>query len=128
MEFLNECALLIDDDEIACYLQKTLMEELKIAKRIECFSSGIDAIAFLQTNIPSLIFVDMKLPEMDGIEIIESIRALPYGNRIRIIGLSNYFTNNDIVQLQILGVSAMVEKPLTEEKLQSIFYTKSTSE
>ena len=73
--------LLIDDDEITCFLEKSLLEDLEVAEEIVCIDGGHEALEYIQECLrsgssPSLIFLDINMPGMDGFEFLERLDSL----------------------------------------------------
>jgi signal transduction histidine kinase/CheY-like chemotaxis protein len=84
--------------------------------------SGKDAIKLLleagKTSAPfSRAIIDMKMPEMNGIELIEEIRRLKIDSGLSIIMLTSMVVDKDISELNALGVSARLSKPIRRSEL-----------
>jgi two-component system, sensor histidine kinase and response regulator len=83
---------------------------------------GKDAIKLLldagKANSPfSRAIIDMKMPEMNGIELIEEIRRLKVDAGLSIIMLTSMMVDKDIAELKALGVSARLSKPIRRSEL-----------
>ena len=61
-----------DDDNIRDLIKYTVKEA---GFNIECFSNGKDMLEALKNNIPSLILLDIMLPDMEGTDILKIIRT-----------------------------------------------------
>lgn len=70
-------AIAIDDEPIALEVVKNLIEEVPFVYLAGSFTKAIDAITFLQENAIDLIFLDIKMPGLSGIEFIKSITNPP---------------------------------------------------
>ena len=70
-------AIAIDDEPIALEVVKNLIEEVPFVDFAGSFTRAIDAITFLQENAIDLIFLDIKMPGLSGIEFIKSITNPP---------------------------------------------------
>ena len=57
--------LIVDDDSINCVLAKHALAQ---NYHVNTVNSGKDALAFLETEMPDLILMDIEMPEMDGKE------------------------------------------------------------
>ena len=62
----REHILVVDDDAMNLHIAKKILEESFI---VTCVSSGIEALTFLQKEIPNLILLDLHMPQMDGFEV-----------------------------------------------------------
>ena len=86
--------LLIDDDEITCYLNKVLLEGMLIAEVIDCVHNGSEGLKYIhhhcveraieQQAAPDLIFLDNKMPIMDGFEFLEVLEEIEEVDRSRL--------------------------------------------
>jgi len=70
-------AIAIDDEPFALEVVKNLMEEVPFVELVESFSKAIDTITFLQENTIDIIFLDIKMPGLSGIEFIRSLSNPP---------------------------------------------------
>lgn len=70
-------AIAIDDEPFALEVVKNLLEEIPFIQLAACFTKAIEAISFLQENDIQLIFLDIKMPGLSGIEFIRSLPKPP---------------------------------------------------
>jgi DNA-binding LytR/AlgR family response regulator len=70
-------AIAIDDEPLALEVVKNLLEEIPFIQLTGCFTKAINAITFLQENAVDLIFLDIKMPGLSGIEFIKSLPNPP---------------------------------------------------
>jgi DNA-binding NtrC family response regulator len=107
--------LVIDDEPIvrkSC--EKTLIPE---GYEVHLASSGSEGLALLEKESFSLILLDLKMPDMDGIEVLKKIKKqLP---DIRVIMITGYSTVETAVQALRLGAYNHIEKPFTPNTLLS---------
>lgn len=106
--------LVIDDEEdIRITLQGILEDE---GYRTISFETGEQAIEFIKSNEePEVVFLDIWLPEMDGIEVLKVLKnKIPHTPIIMISGHGNIET---AVQTIKLGAFDFIEKPLSLEKI-----------
>jgi CheY-like chemotaxis protein len=121
--------LLIDDDEDSSYLHKRLIENLGVAARVHTCNSGQAALDFIQLNFlkgpehagmfPALLFVDIKMPEMDGFEFLKRFEELPEVPKegIRIFLLTSFNHPADLEEAKKFNIDGIINKPLTGEKM-----------
>ena len=68
---------LVDDDNVASYIAKNVIEKTHLAEKIKIFNNGKEAIDFLLANasqpssLPEIILLDLNMPVMDGFEFLE---------------------------------------------------------
>lgn len=70
-------AIAIDDEPYALEVVKNLLEEIPFIQLAACFTKAVEAIGFLQENEIQLIFLDIKMPGLSGIELIRSLPKPP---------------------------------------------------
>jgi DNA-binding LytR/AlgR family response regulator len=70
-------AIAIDDEPFALEVVKNLLEEIPFVQLAACFTKAVEAIGFLQENEIQLIFLDIKMPGLSGIEFIRSLPKPP---------------------------------------------------
>ncbi|WP_159951024.1 LytR/AlgR family response regulator transcription factor [Polaribacter septentrionalilitoris] len=69
--------IIIDDEKMARVILKTLCNQVKSLNIIEEFSSAIQAIKFLNETTVDLIFLDIHMPDFNGLDFIRSLKSPP---------------------------------------------------
>jgi len=115
--------LLVDDDAAANYLSKELLEQLHTAKEIEIADNGLSAFEMIkQKNCADIIFLDIKMPGMDGFDFLEAfkIMGLPAKEKehVNIIVVTSSDNQQDIDKARVMGASHYLTKPLSAESLK----------
>lgn len=119
-------ALLIEDDKVCLLSQKLLLENNGV--RVDAASSAKEGIDLLnqkefEGNLKpyDVILVDIKLPDFDGDHIAEVIKKTTDEEvDIPIVAITAYTEDLDQEELKHKGISAIIEKPLTQAKIQTI--------
>ena len=112
-------ALVVDDDEI--FLQTAQYTFDSLDARLEVASSGSQALQMVEARHSrnddySVIIVDWKMPEMDGIEVVRRARAL-VGDQVPIILISAYDWSDIEESAREAGTDGFISKPLFKSTL-----------
>lgn len=103
--------LVVDDDAST----RTLLELILSSggHEITLLNDGREALAYLKTNTPDLIVIDVNMPVLDGIEVCSRIKKLPRFKKISVIVLTSMNDAETRVRAIDAGASEIVYKPLT---------------
>ena len=110
---MNKTILIVDDEESICQtLAGILVDE---GYETIAAASGEEALRVVEEEMPSLVLLDIWLPGMDGIEVLNAIKA---GHpQIQVIMMSGHGTIETAVKATKLGAFDFIEKPLSLEKV-----------
>jgi PAS domain S-box-containing protein len=108
-----------DDNADAAQSLCLLLEELG-SHEVRTASTGREAIGLTQKFAPALIFMDVGMPNLDGIEATRLIREGPGGQQIVIVALTGWGQPRDREQTRLAGVDRHVVKPISPEDLAEI--------
>jgi len=116
--------LVVDDSRIMRNIVKNTFATLKIP----CFyleaEDGNKAFQMLETNKVSLVFLDWNMPEMDGMEFLKKVRAMPDYKELPIIMVTSESARYNVVEALQNGATDYIVKPVREkvfmEKLSEI--------
>jgi len=118
--------LVADDDADDLFLLQRAFEKANIRVSMTCVRDGDEAIEFLQaataegSSMPELFFLDLKMPRMDGFEVLEWVRGQPGLKRLPILVLSSSDEPEDINRAYDLGANSYLVKPFGTEYLGDI--------
>ena len=113
--------LLAEDDSKDVELTLSALAEYNLANEIVVARDGVEALDYLYRRgifagrpegNPVVILLDLKMPKLDGIEVIKQIKADPQLSLIPIVILTSSREVRDLEQAYALGVNAYVVKPV----------------
>ena len=113
--------LLAEDNPKDVELTLEAMAENNLANNIFVVKDGVEALEFLhcegkykqrKEGNPALILLDIKMPRMDGIEVLRQIRSDASLKRIPVVVLTSSREEKDLFNTYELGVNAYVLKPV----------------
>ncbi|HOM64803.1 MAG TPA: response regulator [Ignavibacteriales bacterium] len=116
--------LIVDNDKITRLIISRLLKK-KLTDDILEAENGLDALEIIEKNKPELIFLDLSMPLMDGIETLEIIRSIDKFKNIPVIILSSNKDREKIAKLLELGISDYIVKPIdltkAYQKISNLF-------
>ncbi|TLF47094.1 response regulator [Maribacter aurantiacus] len=116
---------LADDDSDDRAFFSDALGEIPIATTIEEFSNGVDLMSFLlnsEHQKPDAIFLDLKMPMMDGFECLADIRDLESFSNIPVIIYSTSFHEKDVERLKKMGATLYLKKPSSFNQLKTLLH------
>jgi CheY-like chemotaxis protein len=107
--------LVVDDEpQVAWVLRFSLEHE---GYRTYTASNGIEALEELEKHHPSVMVLDLMMPEMDGWAVLKEMNKLPIDERPRVVIVSALTGPEDKAKATDLGADAFVPKPFDVERL-----------
>jgi CheY-like chemotaxis protein len=110
--------LVVDDNVDAGIVLGMLLETG--GHRAEVVHSGRDAVEKAGNCLPDIIFLDLGMPEMDGIETARHLRALPGGDRVFLVALTGWGQEKDRQRTREAGFDAHLVKPVDNTALREV--------
>jgi CheY-like chemotaxis protein len=110
--------LLVDDDEMNCFFGSKLLKTLGV--QVETAESGKDALNSIQTQPFDLVFMDVRMPEMDGYETTRRIRADGNFSNLPVIALTAHAITGERERCLAAGMNDYLTKPFEIEQLQKV--------
>lgn len=113
--------LLVEDNPQDVELTIEALKEFKLANNIISVNDGVEAMDYLcydgkfktrPKGNPAVILLDIKMPRMDGIEVLEAIRKDEKLRTIPVVMLTSSREDPDLKMCYALGVNAYVVKPV----------------
>lgn len=87
---------------------------------LEMFASANDALQYLDTHQPDLLFLDIIMPEKDGLTFLQELRRLPLHEDTPTVVISSKDYAQDRVAAKELGVVEFVAKPMSTKVIEEL--------
>jgi CheY-like chemotaxis protein len=109
--------LLVEDNPHDVALTERALEKNRIANELVVASDGERALALIhravaEDRLPAVVLLDLKLPKVDGIEVLRVLRGTASMRRIPVVVLTSSDEEKDLVKSYDLGVNSYVRKPV----------------
>jgi len=113
--------LLVEDDPKDVELTLKAFEESNLANEVETVGDGAEALDFLfsrgkfenrPNGNPAVILLDLKLPKVDGLEVLRQIRGNQKTKMIPVVIVTSSKEEADLMEGYKLGTNAYVQKPI----------------
>jgi two-component system response regulator len=121
--------LLVEDNPQDLEMELRALRKANLSNHIQVVRDGAEALefifcegAFAGRNInepPKVILLDLKLPKVDGLEVLERIKRDPRTKAIPVVVLTSSKEQSDIVESYALGVNSYLVKPVKFESFVS---------
>lgn len=113
--------LLVEDDARDLELTLVALERSQLANEVIVVRDGAEALDYLRREgahaergegNPAVVLLDLKLPKVNGLEVLRSVRATESLKSIPVVMLTSSQAESDVVESYALGVNAYVVKPV----------------
>lgn len=121
MDHNNVDILLVEDNLEDAELAIRALKKNNLSNNLLHLQDGEEALHFIfsenfNVSRPKLILLDIKMPKVDGLEVLRKVKADPLRKVVPIVLLTSSREERDIVESYNLGVNAYVVKPVEFEK------------
>jgi two-component system response regulator len=121
-ETMNKRILLVEDNPNDEMLTLIALKDGKITNEVDVVRDGEEALNFLfckeeyaqrdRKQMPELILLDLKLPKVDGLEVLRQIRAHETTKRIPVVILTSSREESDLMAGYDEGANSYIVKPM----------------
>lgn len=118
----HKMILLVEDNADDEALTLRALNKNKIANKISIVRDGAEALDFLfatgahagrdPLELPEVILLDLKLPKVDGLEVLRRIRSDPRTKMLPVVVLTSSKEDQDMIKAYSIGVNSYVRKPV----------------
>jgi len=116
----EKCILLVEDNPDDVKLTQRAFKHSNIVNSLVIKNDGAEALEYLadahagrnQAVRPAVVLLDLKLPKIDGLEVLRRIRADPLTRRLPVVVLTSSKEEQDVVSSYDLGANSYIRKPV----------------
>jgi len=120
--------LLVEDNPNDAELALRALKKHNLANRVIWVKDGEAALDYLfhrgqyagPSGLPRVVLLDLRLPKVDGIEVLTQIRANPQTHDLPVVVLTSSKEERDLVSTYKLGVNSFVAKPVAFDEFARV--------
>ena len=121
--------LLVEDNPLDAELTMTALKSGKVANSITWVKDGEEALEYIfrkgryseRPDVhPRLVFLDLKMPKVGGIEVLKAIKSDEHTKRIPVVVMTSSQEESDLAKTYDLGVNSYVVKPVDFNALADV--------
>jgi CheY-like chemotaxis protein len=122
--------LLVEDNPTDAELATLALTERKLANKLVWVKDGAEALDFLFAtgaytdrnieNPPKVVLLDLRLPKVDGLEVLQRIKADERTKRIPVVVLTSSKEDRDVLASYNLGVNSYISKPVDFDEFAKV--------
>jgi two-component system chemotaxis response regulator CheY len=111
--------LIVDDSSV---MRKIVERSLRLSgielEAVLEAGNGADALAVVQGNTPDMIFSDINMPKMDGLEFLRHLREVPAAKDVPVVMITTEGSQSRVIEALSLGAKGYIRKPFTPEQVK----------
>lgn len=117
--------LLVEDNPNDLALTQRALKKARLANHLHVCRDGEEALDFLfgegvhsgrsNGQLPRVVLLDLKLPKVDGLEVLRRLKADPRTRTIPVVMLTSSKEQKDVIESYNLGVNSYIVKPVNFE-------------
>lgn len=118
----NKIVLLVEDNPDDEELTRLAFDECRVANKLVVVRDGQEALDYLfltgayadrdASEVPQVILLDMKLPKLDGLEVLYRVRTDDRTKLLPVVVLTSSKEEQDMIESYSLGANSYIQKPV----------------
>ena len=117
--------LLVEDNPMDVDLALRAFKKRRLTNPIEVARDGEEALAWIPrweagAPLPAVILLDLKLPRVDGLEVLRQLKGHTEFRRIPVVVLTTSAESEDVARAYELGVNSYIVKPVDFDKFMEV--------
>jgi len=119
---MDKIILLVEDNPSDIGLTKRALKKHRVTNQLVVAENGQEALDYLfgtgvhagrdVTDLPTVVLLDLKLPKLNGLEVLKRIRDNPRTKRLPVVILTTSKDEQDIINSYDLGANSYIRKPV----------------
>lgn len=121
----SKIILLIEDNPDDVRLTRRALKANNILNAVVVFNDGSSALGYLQTCasddgvLPAITLLDLKLPKIDGLQVLQRVRAHQELRRLPVVILTSSKEEQDMIRSYELGANSYIQKPVNFDEFSA---------
>jgi len=112
---MGKSILVVDDNIDSIMILRSILESQGYAVRTA--QSGVEALEQLKNGVPDLVLLDVMMPQMSGIEVLERIKTTHATSKVPVIMVTAKIQDEDVMTGYQHGADYYITKPCTSKQL-----------
>ena len=107
--------VLVEDNPDDQTLTLRALKKQNVANEIIVLNDGVEALEFLldpEKQLPNLVLLDLKLPKLDGLQVLRRLRSEPRTQVLPVVVLTSSDEDRDVIEGYRLGANSYIRKPV----------------
>jgi two-component system, chemotaxis family, chemotaxis protein CheY len=112
--------LIVDDSAVMRKIVERSLRQagIELDKVLEA-DSGATALSVIQQNVPDMIFSDVNMPTMDGIEFIRQLQSVESAKGVPVVMITTEGSQTRVMEALSLGAQGYIRKPFTPDQVRA---------
>ena len=111
--------LIVDDSSV---MRKIVERSLRMAgleiEKVLQADNGADALTIIKESVPDMIFSDINMPTMDGIEFVRQLQSVESAKGVPVVMITTEGSQSRVMEALSLGAQGYIRKPFTPEQVR----------
>nr|AFT64037.1 response regulator receiver modulated diguanylate cyclase/phosphodiesterase [alpha proteobacterium D323] len=111
--------VIVDDRAINRSIFEKLALAVDASVKVHCFASPVDALEYMESSVPDLIITDYSMPEMDGADLTQKVRALEHCSDVPIVVITVFTDRSFRIRALEAGATDFLQSPVDHNEFVS---------
>ncbi len=114
---MSHSVLVVDDNELNLKLARTILTAS--GYNVMAAARGEEAIAMARAHRPDLILLDIRLPDIDGLEVLRRLRDLPETKDVPVVAMTAQAMPEEVDSFMAAGCDGYIQKPISLQSFRA---------